>query len=148
MAQQRGGGPPSGMQAGSVGGRPPGMQAPPGSGKALRRALPFLRRYWREGRRGTEGPLLVSATNLITPQFVRIAIDRAHHAPPRRGISAVIGLLVMALLRGLFTFLQGYLAERASQGVAYDLRDALFAQMERLGFSYYDRVETANSSPA
>ena len=42
----------------------------------------------------------------------------------------------------MFNFLQGFLAERASQGVAYDLRDALFAQIERLSFSYYDRVET------
>jgi ATP-binding cassette subfamily B protein len=38
--------------------------------------------------------------------------------------------------------LQGYLAERASQGVAYDLRNTLFAKIERLSFSYYDRVET------
>ena len=42
----------------------------------------------------------------------------------------------------MFTFLQGYLAERASQGVAYDLRDALFERIERLSFSYYDRVQT------
>jgi ATP-binding cassette, subfamily B, multidrug efflux pump len=39
---------------------------------------------------------------------------------------AVGGLVGAALLRGLFTFLQGYLAERASQGVAYDLRNDLF----------------------
>ena len=38
--------------------------------------------------------------------------------------------------------MQGYLAERASQGVAYDLRDALFERIERLSFSYYDRVQT------
>jgi len=38
--------------------------------------------------------------------------------------------------------LQGYLAERASQGVAYDLRNALFAKIERLSFSYYDSAET------
>ena len=55
---------------------------------------------------------------------------------------AVGGLAVAAVLRGLFTFLQGYLAERASQGVAYDLRNDLFAKIERLGFGYYDRVET------
>jgi ATP-binding cassette subfamily B protein len=55
---------------------------------------------------------------------------------------AVGGLAAAALLRGLFTFLQGYLAERASQGVAYDLRNDLFAKIERLGFGYYDRVET------
>ena len=50
--------------------------------------------------------------------------------------------MTAALLRGLFQFLQGYLAERASQGVAYDLRNDLFAKIERLGFGYYDRVET------
>src|SRR5919199_5724102 len=52
------------------------------------------------------------------------------------------GLVAVALSRGLFTFLQGYLAERASQGVAYDLRNTLFAKIERLSFSYYDRIET------
>ena len=51
-------------------------------------------------------------------------------------------MVAVALVRGLFNFLQGFLAERASQGVAYDLRNALFAQIERLSFSYYDRVET------
>jgi ATP-binding cassette subfamily B protein len=55
---------------------------------------------------------------------------------------AVGGLAGAALLRGLFQFLQGYLAERASQGVAYDLRNDLFAKIERLGFGYYDQVET------
>jgi ATP-binding cassette, subfamily B, multidrug efflux pump len=55
----------------------------------------------------------------------------------------VVGWLVgLALARALFTFLQGYLAERASQGVAYDPRDALFERIERLSFSYYDRVQT------
>src|ERR671910_1431677 len=64
--------------------------------------------------------------------------------PRRLGvIFVVVGWLVgLALARALFTFLQGYLAERASQGVAYDLRDALFERIERLSFSYYDRVQT------
>ena len=64
--------------------------------------------------------------------------------PRRLGvIFVVVGYLVgLALARGVFTFLQGYLAERASQGVAYDLRDALFERIERLSFSYYDRVQT------
>jgi ATP-binding cassette subfamily B protein len=55
---------------------------------------------------------------------------------------AVGGLVAIAAGRGLFNFLQGYLAERASQGVAFDLRDALFARIQRLSFSYYDRAQT------
>ena len=87
--------------------------------------------------------LVASAASLVTPQLIRIAIDDGI-AP--RSLSVILlavgGLAAAALLRGLFQFLQGYLAERASQGVAYDLRNDLFARIERLGFSYYDRVET------
>jgi ATP-binding cassette, subfamily B, multidrug efflux pump len=87
--------------------------------------------------------LVASAASLATPQLIRIAIDDGI-APRSLSVIllAVSGLAAAALLRGLFQFLQGYLAERASQGVAYDLRNDLFARIERLGFSYYDRVET------
>jgi len=119
MAQQRGGGPPSGMQAGAGGGRPPGMQAPPGGLKALRRALLYLRHYWRDSLGALLALLLVSAANLTTPQLIRSAIDQGvakHHSDAI--VSAVIGIVGLAVVRGLFTFLQGFLAERASQGVA------------------------------
>ena len=87
--------------------------------------------------------LLVSGANLATPLLIGRAIDEGI-GPRRLGIIfVVVGWLVgLALARAVFTFLQGYLAERASQGVAYDLRDALFERIERLSFSYYDRVQT------
>ena len=87
--------------------------------------------------------LLSSAASLATPQLIAYAIDSGI-APPSLNVIllAVGGLVAAALVRGLFQFLQGYLAERASQGVAYDLRNDLFAKIERLGFSYYDRIET------
>ncbi len=87
--------------------------------------------------------LLVSGANLASPLLIGRAIDEGI-GPRRLGvIFVVVGWLVgLALARALFTFLQGYLAERTSQGVAYDLRDALFERIERLSFSYYDRVQT------
>jgi ATP-binding cassette subfamily B protein len=87
--------------------------------------------------------LLVSGANLATPLLIGRAIDEGI-GPRRLGvIFIVVGWLVgLALARAVFTFLQGYLAERASQGVAYDLRDALFERIERLSFSYYDRAQT------
>jgi ATP-binding cassette subfamily B multidrug efflux pump len=110
---------------------------------AVRRALVYLRSYKGEALGSFTALLLASAASLATPQLIAYAIDDGI-APRRLGIIllAVGGLAGAALLRGLFTFLQGYLAERASQGVAYDLRNDLFAKIERLGFSYYDRVET------
>ncbi|HEX2740735.1 MAG TPA: ABC transporter ATP-binding protein, partial [Rubrobacter sp.] len=116
------------------------QKTPPG---ALRRALAYLRSYLGESAGAFFSLLLVSGANLATPVLIGRAIDDGI-GPRRLGvIFLIVGALVgLALARGLFTFLQGYLAERASQGVAYDLRDALFERIERLSFSYYDRVQT------
>src|ERR687894_2168247 len=133
--RRRGGDPPEGAS---------GSREDSGSGLvAVRRALLYLRSYKGGAFGAFMALLLASAASLATPQLIRIAIDEGI-AP--RSLSVILfavgGLAVAALLRGLFQFLQGYLAERASQGVAYDLRNDLFARIERLGFSYYDRVET------
>ena len=125
------------------GGSPTGQASFAGGLHAVRRALLYLRSYKGEAFTAFAALLLASAASLTTPQLIRIAIDDGI-APRRLNVIllAVGGLAVAAVLRGLFTFLQGYLAERASQGVAYDLRNDLFAKIERLGFGYYDRVET------
>jgi ATP-binding cassette subfamily B multidrug efflux pump len=125
-------------------GRAPAEQAGfTGGLEAVRRALLYLRSYKGEASGAFLALLLASGASLVTPQLIAYAIDSGI-APRRLGVIllAVGGLAVAALLRGLFTFLQGYLAERASQGVAYDLRNDLFAKIERLGFGYYERVET------
>jgi ATP-binding cassette, subfamily B, multidrug efflux pump len=121
-----------------------GIGAPaPGGMRALRRALAYLRSYRRAAAGAFVALLVVTAANLVAPQLIRLAIDRG--LAGRRWsmvLVAVGGLVAVALARGVCTFLQGYLAERASQGVAYDLRNALFERIERLSFSYYDRVQT------
>src|SRR6266511_1504299 len=119
------------------------MQPRDGGLQAVRRALAYLRGYRPEAVGAVVALLLVAAANLATPQLIRIAIDVGFtEAQPSALAEAVVGLVVLAFVRGLFTFLQAYLAERASQGVAFDLRDALFAQIQRLSFSYYDRAQT------
>ena len=120
-----------------------GETAVSGSLRAVRRALSYLRSYKREAAGAFIALILSSAATLATPQLIRVAIDEGI-APRSLDIIllAVGGLVGAALMRGLFQFLQGYLAERASQGVAYDLRNDLFAKIERLGFGYYDKVET------
>ena len=57
-------------------------------------------------------------------------------------IQAGVLILVFAVVRGVFAFLQSYLAEKNSQSVAFDLRNDLFAKIQRLSFSYHDRNQT------
>jgi ATP-binding cassette, subfamily B, multidrug efflux pump len=131
-------------RAGGTPQRSPADQASFAGGlRAVRRALMYLRSYKGEAFAAFASLILASAASLTAPQLIRIAIDEGI-APRELNVIllAVGGLAAAALLRGLFTFLQGYLAERASQGVAFDLRNELFAKIERLGFGYYDRVET------
>jgi ATP-binding cassette subfamily B protein len=57
-------------------------------------------------------------------------------------ISAAIFLVSFALMRGIFSFLQAYMGERTSQGVAFDFRNEIFAKIQRLSFSYHDQNQT------
>ena len=53
-----------------------------------------------------------------------------------------IGLVVFGIIFGVFNFLMAYWAEKNSQAVAFDLRNDLFAKVQRLSFSYHDRNQT------
>ncbi|MBI3359767.1 MAG: ABC transporter ATP-binding protein [Chloroflexi bacterium] len=61
---------------------------------------------------------------------------------PNLLLQAGMAIVVFAALRGLFAFLQAYWAERNSQAAAFDLRNDLFAKIQRLSFSYHDRNQT------
>src|SRR5690606_19221138 len=54
-------------------------------------------------------------------------------------IAVCVAIVVFALARGVFAFLQGYMAEWLSQSIAFDFRNELFAKIQRLSFSYHDR---------
>lgn len=61
---------------------------------------------------------------------------------PQTILIAGLGIVLFAALRGVFAFLQAYWAERNSQDVAFDLRNDLFAKIQKLSFSYHDRNQT------
>jgi len=63
-------------------------------------------------------------------------------AAPSALLTAALSILGFAALRGVFSFLQVYWAERNSQNVAFELRNDLFAKIQRLSFSYHDRNRT------
>lgn len=63
-------------------------------------------------------------------------------AAPNTLIAAIVAVLVFAALRGIFAFLQAFWAEKNSQAVAYDLRNDLYAKIQKLSFSYHDRNQT------
>ncbi|MCS6802533.1 MAG: ABC transporter ATP-binding protein [Chloroflexota bacterium] len=122
-----------------AGGRPERLGLP----KALPRSLRFLRPYWRSTLVAFGGLVLVTVTTLASPQLVRLAIDRG--LEPRDLTLLLLttgGMLAIALIRGAASFAQTYGSERAAQGLAYELRDALFTHIQRQSFSFYDSIQT------
>ena len=107
------------------------------------RTLWYARHYWKTALGAFISLLLVNATNLAAPQLLRVLIDQGIQAVDMAVVLRVAGLLVgLALVRGIFNFLQGYWTEVTSQGVAYDLRNAIFEKLQRLSFSYHDKAQT------
>ncbi len=57
-------------------------------------------------------------------------------------IAVCIAIVIFAVSRGVFSFIQNYMAEKLSQSVAFDFRNELFAKIQRLSFSYHDNHQT------
>ncbi len=112
-------------------------------GRILLRCLSYLRHH----RLGTVAAYLTvlgtNALNLAVPQLIRSGVDSGI----RSGQSTVLlqvslTLLALVVAKGVLSFAQGYLTESVSQGVAYELRNAIHAKLQSLSFSYHDRAES------
>ncbi len=57
-------------------------------------------------------------------------------------VNAAVFIVAFAIMRGLFSFVQAYMAEKTSQGIAFDFRNEIFAKIQRLSFSYHDQNQT------
>jgi ATP-binding cassette subfamily B protein len=54
----------------------------------------------------------------------------------------VLALLGLAVMQGFFSYAGGRLAAKSSEGIAQRLRDYLYDHLQRLTFSYHDRMQT------
>ncbi len=91
---------------------------------------------------------------LLIPLFLGDAVDNATgllesgQAGAEEAKSALVlaaGLIIgAAVLRGGFTMIHNYLGEAIGQHLAYQLRLAYFEQLQRLSFSYHDRIHSGD----
>jgi ATP-binding cassette subfamily B protein len=111
----------------------------------LRRSYGYLAPYWRITA-GAYGALLgVTALNIAIPQFLRWIIDRGiSQGETGLLVWSSLGLLVLTLVRGFLSFLEGRWSEVASQNVAYDLRNDIQNKLTILSFSFHDQTETGD----
>jgi len=101
-----------------------------------------------------------TATSLAGPWPLKIVIDNAvgrHAAPawvvkllgptlvahrPALAAAAALGMVLLAVLGGIASYIDNYYTESVGQWVANDLRMRVYAHLERLSFTYYDTHQT------
>ena len=111
--------------------------------KYLFRAARFLAKYKWQAVGAFVCLVLSNAASLVQPQFTRLIVDRGIRAMDMNLIIwMALAMTLFAVLRSVFTFLQGMLMVRTAEGLAYDMRNQLYAKIQSLSFSYHDRSQT------
>ncbi|WP_189523615.1 ABC transporter ATP-binding protein [Nostoc sp. PA-18-2419] len=112
--------------------------------QSIQRVLGSLSTYRWTSLGALVSLLLLTIANAVTPQLFRWGIDQGISKKNLEIVLISAGwMVVTAIARGLFNFGQSYLAEAASQGVAYDLRNKIFSKIQNLSFSYHDQAQTS-----
>ncbi|HEY9011750.1 MAG TPA: ABC transporter ATP-binding protein [Devosia sp.] len=94
--------------------------------------------------------LIASGLMLWIPRLLGQAIDQAKGviAGGEAGEAALwttaVVLLVVSILRGLFTLVQNYYSESVGHHAAYELRLAAYEKVQRLSYSYHDGVHSGD----
>jgi ATP-binding cassette, subfamily B, multidrug efflux pump len=113
--------------------------------KNLRPLVPYLKRY-RSGL--FWGGLCVLFNNgiwVLFPQVLRRAVNDLNSGVTRHKL-LIYSLIViaLALAKGVFQFLTRWVLIGISRDIEFDLRNDLFAHLERLSHSYYQRNRTGD----
>ena len=114
---------------------------PPSS--SLLRSFTFLNKYRGIALGVYALALLTNALAALIPQVIRWIVDAGI---VQRDLDilpiSLAGLLLLSLCKGGVDFMLGRWTEVASQGVAYDIRNAIYDKLSSLSFSYHDQAQT------
>jgi len=79
----------------------------------------------------------------VQPMLIRFAVDEVYQAGRWHWLGGVaLGLMAATILRSAFGYLERISMEWIAQRTIYDLRNAIYAQLQSLSFSFYDQAQT------
>ena len=111
----------------------------------LRPLVPYLKRHRLGLLLGGLCVLFNNGVWVLFPQVIRRAINDLNSSVTRRKLLIYSLLIVgIALFKGVFQFLTRYVVIGISRDIEFDLRNDLFAHLERLSYSYYQRNRTGD----
>ena len=109
----------------------------------LKRVGAHIRPYWLKASLLVALITLTSLLSLVSPLILRDLLD---NALPNRDVARLnwlaLGLFGLAALSGLIQVAQGYLSSAVGEGIICDLRQALYAHMQRMSMRFFTHTKT------
>ena len=113
--------------------------------KSLRPLLPYVKRYRWGYAGGTVCIFLTQGIWILFPLVLGRAADDLHNGVTRHKLLVYAAiLLAIATTKGIFQFLTRWIVIGVSRDIEFDLRNDLFAKLESLSYSYYQRHRTGD----
>lgn len=109
-----------------------------------------LRHYWQASL-AIGATIIAAVLQLLIPRLLGQAVDQAQNILVAAGEGAeqalvwtAATLLLVSVARGLFTLVQNYFSESVGHHVGYELRLAFYDKVQRLSYSYHDRIHSGD----
>src|ERR1700739_2212512 len=113
--------------------------------KSLRPLLPYVKRYRWAYAFGTGCVLLHNGIWVLFPLVIGKASDDLNQGVTRHKLLVYAAvLLAIAVTKGIFQFPTRWVVIGVSRDIEFDLRNDLFARLEGLSYSYYQRHRTGD----
>ncbi len=114
--------------------------------RSLRPLTPYLKKYRWGYFWGTICVLFNNGLWVLPPLIIGRAIDDMHqHGVTRHRLLIYAGLLLaVAGVKAIFQFLTRWIVIGISRDIEFDLRNDLFAHLETLSYSFYQRTRTGD----
>lgn len=111
----------------------------------IKRLAGYIAPHWLKALLMLVGLLGFMGLELIPPLLLREAVD---NAIPHKNVSLVLtlagGYVLVALLRGIFSYMQWYSSELLGQSVTRDLQMSLHDHLQRLHDEYFRMQKTGD----
>src|SRR5258708_13600883 len=111
----------------------------------LKPLVPYLRRYWKHLAWGGVAVILYNVIKVLIPVVIGHAIDDMEHGITEgKVLNHALRLLLIAALSPIFLNTPRQVIIGASREIEFDLRNDIFANLERQAPSYYHTHRTGD----
>ncbi|MGE0543782.1 MAG: ABC transporter ATP-binding protein [Dehalococcoidia bacterium] len=108
----------------------------------LIRLLGFIRPYRWQFALATLAVFASGAFVLVQPQLIGWAVNIGTSGEDKRLLLVAAGaIFAAAVCRGIFGYIQQYVAEWLAQHIAFDIRNQIYDRLQKLSYAYHDKAQ-------